>query len=263
MDIIKRKIFLEDNIDRTYNSPTWGVLTASTFYINIMLTQNIDDMGLFTDMDYIPNITGQTSTGTSIGEDITLRFPSKIKSDYYSFGNLQIIGATDSKIDNVKTYNSDVPYKVGFDINKGVYFNYENELINGVDRVVVIDEPSIYVFDTPDDVNIGTDNQIHGLQYLDYTGITRQVVINNELLTIPLTNVKYIGEGLNETNTSLSALTKQEYLFGIISSPEVQSDIFIDRGIATVMNMHLRLSETKNLGQLTKYGNGFYNINKQ
>jgi hypothetical protein len=62
---------------------------------------------------------------------------------------------------------------------------------------------------------------------------------------------------------SLSALTKEEYLFGIISPPEVQSDVFIDRGITTVMDKHLRMSEIKNLGQLSRYGNGFYNLTKQ
>ena len=53
MEVIKRKILLENSIDRTFNSPNWGVMTADTFYINVMITQNIDDMGLFTDMSYL------------------------------------------------------------------------------------------------------------------------------------------------------------------------------------------------------------------
>ena len=51
MELIKRKIVLEDSTDRNYNSSTWGTVTASTFYINVFLTQNIDDMGLFTDLE--------------------------------------------------------------------------------------------------------------------------------------------------------------------------------------------------------------------
>ena len=54
MELIKRKIVLEDSTDRNYNSSTWGTVTASTFYINVFLTQNIDDMGLFTDQSFIP-----------------------------------------------------------------------------------------------------------------------------------------------------------------------------------------------------------------
>ena len=75
-------------------------------------------------------------------------------------------------------------------------------------------------------------------------------------------NKKYIGQGLNETNVSLSALAKEEYLFGIISPPEVKSDVFIDRSVMSIMDMHLRLSEIKNLGELTRYGNGYYNITR-
>jgi hypothetical protein len=110
---------------------------------------------------------------------------------------------------------------------------------------------------------MGTTNQIYGLQYVDYTGKTRSVKINDTSIRIPLTNFRYIGEGQNETNVSLSALTKEEYLFGIISPPEVKNDVFIDRGVTSVMDIHLRLSEIKNLGQLSRYGNGFYNLTKQ
>jgi hypothetical protein len=124
-------------------------------------------------------------------------------------------------------------------------------------------EPRIYVFSTPNDNNLGTDNQVYGLKYLDYTGESRTVVIDNISSTIPLTEFRYIGEGWNETNTSLSAITKEEYLFGIINTPEVQSDVFIDRGQTSVLDMHLRLSEIKNLGELSRYGNGFYKLNKQ
>ena len=53
MEVLKRKILLEDSIDRTLNSPTWGIVTATTFFINVSVMQTIDDMGLFTDMSYI------------------------------------------------------------------------------------------------------------------------------------------------------------------------------------------------------------------
>ena len=61
---------------------------------------------------------------------------------------------------------------------------------------------------------------------------------------------------------SLSAITKEEYLFGIISQPEVRSDVFIDRTITSITDLHLRLSEIRNLDSLIRYGNGFYNITK-
>lgn len=292
MEVLKRKILLENSIDRNYNSPTWGTMTATTFYIKINLTQNIDDMGLFTDIEYIPKennnptspdytllidklnssgytfpfMTGATSpimTGITSTNKNTLRMPSSIESDYYIYGNSAITGLTDSKINDVKSYDRDNQYRVGFDTNTQDYINYNNINIHGVDRIYSMGEPRIYVFNTLNDNNLGTNNQIYGLKYLDYTGETRNIVIDNINTSIPLTQFRYIGEGWNETNTSLSAITKEEYLFGIINPPEVQSDIFIDRGQTSVVDMHLRLSEIKNLGELSRYGNGFYKLNKQ
>jgi hypothetical protein len=110
---------------------------------------------------------------------------------------------------------------------------------------------------------MGTTNQIYGLQYRDYSANTINSIVNGINTITQLSNFRYIGEGQNETNVSLSALTKEEYLFGIISPPEVKNDVFIDRGVTSVMDLHLRLSEIKNLGQLSRYGNGFYNLTKQ
>ena len=60
-----------------------------------------------------------------------------------------------------------------------------------------------------------------------------------------------------------SALTKEEYLFGIISKPEVKSDLFIDRGITTIFEKHLKLSEITNINELSRYGRGYFNVTKQ
>jgi hypothetical protein len=143
------------------------------------------------------------------------------------------------------------------------YTNYKNISVNGVSRIVSASEPKKYVFDAVNDPTIGTTSQVHGLQYIDYSANTQNILVDNVIVQNQLTNFRFIGEGQNETNISLSALTKEEYLFGIISTPEVKNDVFIDRGVTSVMDIHLRLSEIKNLGQLSRYGNGFYNLTKQ
>lgn len=295
MELIKRKILLENSTDRGFNSSSWGVMTATTFYINVMLTQNIDDMGLFTDMSYLsvdntnptsnpsvfyndlyyklqfsgitfPFMSGATSnpmTGVTGTTKNVLRLTGSVESDYYDFGNLPITGYTDSKIIDLKTYNSGFTYIVNFDMAKEGYFNYNNIPISGHSRIVSLGEPNIYVFDTITGGTEGTNSQIYGLQYKDYTGQTRSVNLDGKKNKIPATSFRYIGEGWNETNVSLSALTKEEYLFGIISPPQVQSDVFIDRGITTVMDKHLKMSEIKNLGELIRYGNGYYNLTRQ
>lgn len=292
MEVLKRKILMEDSVDRTPNSPTWGVMTATTFYLKISLTQNIDDMGLFTDFEYIPKDNATTSqpdytllvdklsasgitfpfmegaavpkmTGITGTNKFTLRMPDKIVSDYYVYGNTTVTGLTESRIDELKSYDRLNEYKVGFDMYTETYNNYKNILLNGVSRVHSMGEPRIYVFDSIDDGNIGTDKQIYGIKYLEYTGTSRNVVIDNIQMTINLNSFSYTSEGWNETNTSLSAITREEYLFGITTPPEVQSDVFIDRGQTSVLDMHFRLSEIKDLGELARYGNGFYKLKRQ
>jgi len=262
MELISRKILLEDYVDRTNNSLNWGVMTASTFYINVFLTQNIDDMGLFTDLDYIKSTTATTYNTSAVTstDEVTLRFQNTNETNYYNYQNKTITGKTDTKIDDLLSYDEANRYQVGFNMSVENYDNYLGLPISGVSRVTSINEPKVYVFDTADDTLIGTNNQTTGILYEDYTGRTNSFTIDGQLVTKPLTTFRYIGEGFNETNISLSALTKEEYLFGITHPPVVKSDIQIDRGVTTVMDYHLRLSEIKNIGELTRYGNGFYNI---
>jgi hypothetical protein len=290
MDVIKRKILLENSIDRGNDSKTWGTITASTFYLNVLLTQNIDDMGLFIDSEFILNdkvnhsvdysilisklnnlgyifpfmagATSQPLTNVSGTDKRILRLPNSIESDYYVFGNLPITGNTDSKIDDVKSYKSDNQFRLNFNTATETYVNYNNLTILGVDRIKSMGEPKIYVFDTENNSNLGTNSQLTGIQYKDYSGTTT-LNIDGINTIIPLSTFRFIGEGWNETNVSLSALTKEEFLFGIISPPEVQSDVFIDRGSTSVLDLHLRLSEIGNISELTRYGNGYYKLNKQ
>jgi len=50
---------------------------------------------------------------------------------------------------------------------------------------------------------------------------------------------------------------------GVINSPEVQSEIYIERGKYSAFESLLRLSEVDNMGDLTRYGYGFFKINEQ
>lgn len=291
MELIKRKILLENSIDRTYNSPNYGTITATSFYLKVLLTQNIDNMGLFTDENYIlndgnnaiypdytilidklassgitfPFMSGQTPTsisGITGTTDIVLRLTGATPNNYYSGIGLRISAATDSKIDDVKSYDMLLPYKIGFNMIVDDYINYSGVNISGVSRVVSLSEPNTYVFDTKDDMYLGTSGQTTGLLYNDYSAKTRNVIINDINKKISLTTVEYVGEGMNETNSSLSAITKEEYLFGITNIAKTESDVFVDRGATIVFDKHLKLSETKTLDELVKYGNGFYNIQK-
>lgn len=229
MEVIRRKILfneLDDNL-----------------YIKIPLYQNIDNMGLRTDMPFDSNII------------------TELVSDYFKEGGI-IISASDSKLTQLKTYDEDDEYKIDFNIKRENYVNYKGESIIGVDRVTKIDGDIItYVFDTVRDSNIGTTGQTTGILYQDnpLDGVLLPEELDGETTN---TMVQYKSEGWNETNTSIEPQIQEEYLLGVINEPEVESDVFIDRSTFSVLDKHLRLSEIESLDHLTRYGNGFYNINR-
>ena len=232
--------------------------------------QNIPDYSILTQKLGVSGFTfpfmsgGTPATPTGPVDDYCIRVVGKELDDYWAYGS-KVSGFTDSKKTDVRSYDKTQKYITGFDVNKDTYTNYVGATINGRTRITQqITSATTYVFDANNDVNIGTENQTTGIRYIDYTGQTRGVVDEFGIgRSLPLTTMDYIGEGWNETNTSLSALTKEEYLFGITQPPEVYSDVFIDRGDTTVFEKHLRLSEVESLEHLERYNNGFYRLVKQ
>ena len=53
---------------------------------------------------------------------------------------------------------------------------------------------------------------------------------------------------------------KQEYLMGIGTMENIDSDIYIQRGINAAFEKHLKLGEVDSLAALEQYGNGFFKI---
>lgn len=229
MEIIKRKILLEDLISRQPGI-NYGSISATSVYVNIMLTQTMDDMGMFTDIEYIPN------------EDAPI-----IVDDYYSEFHPLISGYTDSKITGFKSYSRDNQYNTTFILDSGEYLNYNGDTINGVSKIIDLSGPTAYTFNVNSDILTTGENQVGGILYHNNGDKTK---------------FQIKSEGWNETNTSLSGLTKEEIFFGIISPPETKSDVFIERGNTSVLEPHLRLSEIESISHLEIYNNKFYNMIK-
>jgi 6-pyruvoyl-tetrahydropterin synthase len=141
MEVIKRKILLEEATIRA-NGETWGTIPEDTcFYVKIPIYQKIDDMGLFTDMNFIEkkevysqpdysvlinklndaglyfefmNLNNYPQTyqyTTTIFDIFTLRIPTETQENFYNFGNISLSGLTDSKIEGVRSYSNTQPYK--------------------------------------------------------------------------------------------------------------------------------------------------------
>jgi len=268
MEVVKRKILLDEYISRkeeTWGIPEWELNPSfSAFTLNIFFEHDADDLGIYTDLPFIGEDIPYSEDYTQPNE----RIVGKHIGDYYT-ENLNISGLTSERLENVKSYDFQNEYKVGFNIEEDVNTDYEGDVYTNVTKVLSNDNfsPITYVEDgdlseTPN-IDISNPKPKLGIIFKTYSGVSRTVnspVFGvNEIL---LTEYFYKGQGFNETNSTLSAMTKEEYLIGITSTPDVFSDVYIDRGAVTVFQAHLQLGEITNMSDLINYGNGYYNIDK-
>ncbi len=290
MEVKKVRILLEDFISR--KSGTYGKFTANTINVNVFITQEVKDMGMFMDMPYekydanlpfltyepIPEklnlygspdfnfITNPGSNFKTNGDNQDTRYIYKNLENYYKPGVI-VSGITEERLDDFSAYGRDgldrfIP---GFELNKETFENYLGNTVDGVSKILSINDynPMIYTELADDnDPNIGTILQSDGILFKTYTGVTNvnSLIISKRVNVNDLTTISYNGQGINETNSTLSALTIQEYLLHITQKPKVVSDVFIDRGGQTVFQNHLQLGEIVTLDDLINYGNGYYNI---
>ena len=241
MEIIRRTINREEFISR--DQINYGKVIKPYLYFNISLNQSIDDIGIYTDYPFIEKI---ITNVTKISLLQGLRPQYNIRS-WFQTGEI-ITTTTESKLNDLKGYKNEDRYKVNFDMSKETYLDFDRKEIKGVTRIInKTDQLTTYVVDGNNDGFLGGPNQTTGLRYVD-TGAD--------------TEVSFKAQGVNETNSSLSAISKEEYLLGIISTPEIKNDVFIDRGQNTVLEHHLRMSEIETLDHLINYGNGYYNVTR-
>ena len=121
----------------------------------------------------------------------------------------------------------------------------------------------------PTKFNPGTVVTKNGLEY----GLIND--INSEYTSYTIQNVDYYdypngktvyfiqSSGITDNMVSEELLTKEEILFGVVSPPEIQSQIFIDRGKNSAFEGIQRLGEVDNIGDLISYGYGFFKIKEE
>lgn len=68
------------------------------------------------------------------------------------------------------------------------------------------------------------------------------------------------SSGLTENNLTSEPITKDEVLLKVIDQPQVQTNVFIERGKISGLESIQRLGEIDNLGDLISYGYGFFNV---
>jgi hypothetical protein len=99
----------------------------------------------------------------------------------------------------------------------------------------------------PDSLNTYTAYTINNIDYYDFEDYTLYVTYSS---------------GFTQDDLVLSALTKNEGLLNVIDQPEVQTNVFVERGKQAVLEYMERMGEVDNVGDLEKYGYGFFKVKK-
>lgn len=256
-------------------------------YINIFLSQDINNIGTFTDVPFLFN-----EKITPVKGNNFTRIPhTNIDRFLSGYKTPSIISANgSSELELFKRYGSTISYDKSLIKKKDTIISqYTNsyDVVNVVNKFFkkdvinkLISNPIIETENTNNDyvesLNLVNDNlnennldyiyyyginvlnsdyvvQKHGIYYKDY------VSYNGDKNTI----IEYLPQGYNYTNTSYSAIINEEHLLGVIDVKETKSDIDIYRkhGI-NVFEQILKLGEINNSDHLSRYGNGEFNIIK-
>jgi hypothetical protein len=146
---------------------------------------------------------------------------------------LVVSGYTQSTVSDLRVYGKkqdldDGYYKIGVQITgtTGIVGTYWGGNVNG---------NQLY-----------TGYTINGVDYYDYSDGTTVFVVS----------------GVTPIDTICEPIVKNEVLLNVIDEPEVQSNVFIERGKVSGFESMERLGEVDNLGDLEKYGYKFFNIIK-
>jgi len=103
-----------------------------------------------------------------------------------------------------------------------------------------------------------------------FTGYTFTHTIGTETTTLQYydrsdgyTEIMGNTTGFTQEEVINYMLTREEHFLGFVEQPRVYSDIFVNRGKQGVLENNLRLGEIDNMGELSIYGNKYFNVKKQ
>lgn len=228
----------------------YGEIDKSFIYLKIYISQTIENIGLFTNEEFIPSDEYINSS-----PDVFLREAGVGIENYYTYDQHLISGVTESQLDQLATYNQNNPFVEGLNMSNTPSIEFSGVLS-------ITDNSIIYVIGGEVDSS-GNYVENTGIVYetYDYTRIV-QNNITGVFREIPYTTFKYYNKGIRDYNTTLSGLIHEEKYLNVIEPERIDNEIFIDRGTVNVFEKHLKMSEIDSVGQLERYGQGIFNVKK-
>jgi hypothetical protein len=231
----------------------FGQKIKNTIDVNIFITQKIDDMGIFTDNPYVPSTNVLTTEPVGFNSFVYGRLAGAPINFYYA-PNIQISGYTDdSLLLQVKSYRKNtsgddvfVPGLNTSDDTKNIFNGVTSEDTDKIMYTIGANTNSI---------------ASTGIKYITYKNkFTKTVDEFGKNNTYKTTIFQSINGGWTPYNTSLSATTKKEEYLGVVFKPEVDSVVFINRGVEGIFERHSLLSEIKTTNDIDTNRGGFIRI---
>ena len=230
----------------------FGQKILNTIDINLYLTQKYDDMGLFTNKNFVQS--NQTITSKPIGFNSFEygRLAGAPISFYYSPPNTVSGYTDDSQLKQVKSYR-----KIN---NEDIYVPN----LNTSDNPQKVFNGTLFEDSEKIKYKIGANSNNVANTGVEYTTFknkynkTTDEYGKNKSYNTTTFNVN--NSGWNSFNTSLYANIKKEEYLGVVFKPEVESVVFISRGIADIFERHAILSEIKTTNDIDTNRGGFIRI---
>ena len=101
-----------DAEDYVNENPKYGQIDKSFININILFTQSFDNIGLFTNEDFIASDEVINSS-----PDVFLREAGVAVENYYTFEEFLVTGLTESQLDSVRAYSNSNPFIVDLNVS--------------------------------------------------------------------------------------------------------------------------------------------------
>lgn len=189
----------------------------------------------------------RTHTG---GLNFKLTYWIQIDSNQEVEYNITITG--ESKIDMFRRFGKT-------EIDQDLYNSNSNTLFNKP----LIDSSGLFkqITGEKDNSNSLTPQPLYSYKtYLLNEDSEEINVMNYSDISNGLSKIEYKSRGLSYKNSINASNFKLDYLIGVVDSPKLNIDVFIDRGDSSSYEKHIKLSEVKSLEGLENYGGGFYKI---
>ena len=210
-------------------------------------------MGIFTDEPFVPKSNTLSIKPNNFNSFTYGRLAGAPVSFYYT-NNVTVSGyADDSLLKQVKSYRKDTQGNDIYVPNLNVSNNPKNNFSG------VISENNL---ETVYKIGANTNNILN--TGVEFTTFKKQFTKTTDEYgkSLSFNTTKFVSKngGWNQYNTSLNASLKKEEYLGIVFKPEVDSAVFINRGIEDIFERHGILSEIKTSNDIDTNRGGFIRI---